>query len=331
MENNEQRLRFGLIGCGRISQVHLECLAKEPSTQLVAVADIDRAAADRAASAFSASAYSDPRKMIDECALDAVVLCTPPNTHKPLAELSLGRGLHVLCEKPLALSVEDASAMVEMASKAGRVLMMASKFRYVQDIVRAKNIMDSGLLGEIVLFENEFCSRVDMTHRWNARSDVSGGGVLIDNGSHSVDIVRFLLGPIETLQAIYGKQWQKLEVEDTCRVFVRSAGGAMASIDLSWSIHKESPFYIHVYGSAGTLEIGWKTSRYREREKPDWLTFGNGYDKYQAMGAQLRNFIETIGGRATPVINHTDAIESVRVVQAAYRSANQNRWEKVSS
>ncbi|MCU0411461.1 MAG: Gfo/Idh/MocA family oxidoreductase [Bacteroidetes bacterium] len=296
MENNEQRLRFGLIGCGRISQVHLECLAKEPSAQLVAVADTDRAAADRAASAFSASAYSDPRKMIDECALDAVVLCTPPNTHKPLAELSLGRGLHVLCEKPLALSVEDASAMVETASKAGRVLMMASKFRYVQDIVRAKNIMDSGLLGDIVLFENEFCSRVDMTHRWNAHSDVSGGGVLIDNGSHSVDIVRFLLGPIETLQAIYGK-----------------------------------PFYIHVYGTAGTLEIGWKTSRYREREKPDWLTFGNGYDKYQAMGAQLRNFVETIGGRATPVIDHTDAIESVRVVQAAYRSANQNRWEKVSS
>ena len=329
--DDHRSVNVALIGCGRISQVHLEAISREPRARLVAVADLDIKAAASAGEAFHAQVFEDPGMLLSTVHPDAVILCTPPNTHRPLAEAALSGGSHVLCEKPLAVTVDDAEAMVRTAESAGRVLMMASKFRYVQDIIRAKGIIQSGILGDVVLFENEFCSRVDMKNRWNAKHAVAGGGVLIDNGSHSVDIVRYLLGPIESLQAVVGKRWQDIEVEDTCHLHVRCADGTMASIDLSWSIHKENPYYIHVYGTHGTLEVGWKESRYRQSEKLDWVRFGSGYDKFQAVGVQFANFIDTVTGKARPLITPEDALESVRVIQFAYRTAEQNRWEKVTS
>ena len=330
MSTPETTLRFGLVGCGRISQVHLQCLTKEPLAKLVSVADTDKKAMSSTAEAFGVKGFEDATQMFNEMKLDAVVICTPPNTHRTLSELALNSGINVLCEKPLSLSVGEAEAINAAAKRSNKVLMMASKFRYVQDIIRAKNLMESGILGEVILFENEFCSRVDMKNRWNAKSEVAGGGVLIDNGSHSVDIVRYLLGPIVDLHAIRGKKWQQLEVEDTCQLYVRCVDGTMASIDLSWSIHKENPYFIHVYGTAGTLEIGWKNARYRQSEKMDWVNFGSGYDKFQAVGSQLHNFIRTIVGEDRPLITPEDAIQSVMVVQSAYRSANHDQWEKVS-
>ncbi|HEX9007234.1 MAG TPA: Gfo/Idh/MocA family oxidoreductase, partial [Bacteroidota bacterium] len=134
---------------------------------------------------------------------------------------------------------------------------------------------------------------------------------------------------VRDLHALFGKRWQDLDVEDTARLFLRCIDGTMASIDLSWSIHKENPFYLHVYGTAGTLEVGWKGSRYRQGEKLDWVPFGGGYDKLQAVGAQLANFLGTIRGKAVPLINTEDALESVRVIQRAYATVREDAWEKV--
>ena len=114
----------------------------------------------------------------------------------------------------MAVTSEEATLLVDKARQAGLMLMMASKFRYVDEVIKAKDILESGILGEIILFENTFCSRVDMTGRWNSDPSQSGGGVLIDNGSHSVDIARYLLGPIDQIQAEEGKRAQGLEVED---------------------------------------------------------------------------------------------------------------------
>ena len=331
MTANNSVIRIALAGCGRISQVHLQTIQNETRAKLVGVADTDRKAAESTAEAFGITPSYDAGEMLEKVKPDALVICSPPNTHRAIAEHALRSGVHVLCEKPLATRVEDAEAMVTTARECDRVLMMASKFRYVQDIIRAKNIIESGILGEIIVFENEFCSRVDMKNRWNAKYEIAGGGVLIDNGSHSVDIVRYLIGPIESQQAIYGKRWQSLEVEDTSRLFVRCTDGTIASIDLSWSIHKESPYFIRVYGTEGMLEVGWSSSRYRQSEKLGWISFGSGYDKFRAVGSQLSNFIETITGAGRALITAEDAVESVRVIQSAYKAAQENHWEKVAT
>ncbi|MGH7337008.1 MAG: Gfo/Idh/MocA family protein, partial [Myxococcota bacterium] len=235
----------------------------------------------------------------------------------------------VLCEKPLSIAAADAAQMIEAAEAAGVVFTMASKFRYVDDVIRAKSLVASGALGEIVLLENAFTSRVDMTQRWNSNPKVAGGGVLIDNGTHSVDIVRYFLGPIEAVETSEGKRIQSLAVEDTARLSVRTRSGVLASIDLSWSLNKERESYIDLYGSNGAIRVGWKESKFRALSSPDWTVFGNGYDKVRAFRRQVENFCGAVRGEEELLITAEDALASVQVIEAAYRSARRDDWVAV--
>jgi predicted dehydrogenase len=322
-------LTVGLVGCGRIAQTHLQALGRVPEWRLVGVADVREDAARSVAAAYECRAHVDHRRLLEGGPPDAVILCTPPSTHLEIASFFLDSGVHVLCEKPLAVTTDEAETLVAKAERAGRLLMMASKFRYVDDVIKAKGIVDSGILGDVILFENVFCSKVDMRGRWNSRKSIGGGGVLVDNGTHSVDLARFLLGPIVQVQAEEGRRVQGLEVEDTCRLFFRTAGGAMGAVDLSWSIHKERDAYIEVFGPEGALSIGWNGSKYRQSETLNWITFGKGYDKLSAFARQLRNFGASIQGREPPLISAEDSLESVRVIEAAYRSLEMDKWVEV--
>jgi predicted dehydrogenase len=320
---------LAVVGCGRIGGTYLDVARTIPEARLVAVVDADEAARRDAAERTGARALGDVSELIGSGAAEAAVVCTPPATHAALVRQLLEAGLHVICEKPFALSSEEAVAMTEEAGRRERLLMMASKFRYVEDVAKAKGIVEAGILGRIVLYENIFCSRVDMRGRWNARPEVSGGGVLIDNGSHSVDIARYLLGPIVEVQAQHGVRSQDLPVEDTSRLLFRSHDGVMGSVDLSWSIHKEVDAYIILYGSAGTLRIGWKGSQYRQSEKNEWVPFGGGYRKDACIRRQVENFVRSIQGSELPVIGGQDGLASVRVIEAAYRSAAMTKWVPV--
>src|SRR5262249_53844586 len=159
---------------------------------------------------------------------------------------------------------------------------------------------------------------------WNANPKVSGGGVLMDNGAHSVDLMRYFLGPLDAVQVVEGKRVQGLPVEDTVRIFVRSAGGVMGSIDLSWSINKELDSYINIYGSHGTIAVGWKESKYRQTSSRDWVAFGKGYNKVQAFRSQISNFARAISGKEMLLITARDALASVEVMEAAYRALHQD-------
>jgi predicted dehydrogenase len=168
-----------------------------------------------------------------------------------------------------------------------------------------------------------------MADRWNATKDVSGGGVLIDNGSHSADIARYLLGPIVDVQAQNGLPTQGLDVEDTVRVQFVTQRGVIGTFDLSWSITKETPHYVQVFGSEGTLQVGWSGSKYRQDGSSRWVPFGTGYDKLKAFSRQLQNFMGCIKGREAPVISAEDSLASVQVIETAYRSAGRNNWLRV--
>jgi len=322
-------LNFALIGCGRISQVYLQAFASIPECRLKCVSDLCQQAMQNAVGEYACKDYTDFRQILDENHIDAVVVCTPPNTHMEIATFFMENGVHVLCEKPLALNAKEAETMVKMGAGNGCLLMMASKFRYVDDIIKAKSIIESGILGDILLFKNAFCSKVDMKDRWNSKKEISGGGVLIDNGCHSVDIARYLLGPIVKVQAEEGKKVQQLEVEDTSRLYFRTQSNVMGVVDLSWSIPMEKESYIYLYGTKGVLSAGWKSSKYKQNGKIDWIHFGSGYDKISAFRRQICNFIGSIKGTEIPLINGEDSFQSVKVIEAAYKSASMNKWVEI--
>ena len=323
------KVRFALVGAGGIAQSYAQAFRGHPAAELVAVADTRPGAAEKLAEPFGARSYAAYEDVLTHGpAVDAVLICTPPNTHEPITAAFARRGVHVLCEKPFTVTAASARRMAATAAECGVLLTMASKFRFVADVARAKELIDAGAVGDVVLWENAFTGRVDMSGRWNSDPAAAGGGVLIDNGTHSVDLMRHFLGPLADVQAVEGKRVQGLRVEDTVRLFVRSACGIMGTVDLSWSLNKELDWFVTVYGTAGTLQVGWKQSRLK-RAGGDWEKFGDGYDKVGAFTAQLANFAGAIRGECKLAVTPADAVASVDVVEAAYRSLRHPAWTGV--
>jgi predicted dehydrogenase len=332
MDKNTQhgaKLRFGLVGAGRIGQTYAEAFRGTPNAYLAAVVDSNEAAASSMAKQEGCRTWPSHIDLAESHAIDAVVVATPPAFHGPIAIDFLRRGIPVLCEKPVAFDLKTAREIRRTAREQKVLFTMASKFRYVEDVIKAKKIVGSGILGDVVLFENTFMSFVDMTRRWNADSKVSGGGVLIDNGTHSVDIMRYFIGPLSMIQAVEGPSIQGLPVDETVHVNARAEQGTIGRMDLSWSINKQTDDYIAIYGSRGTLRVGWKASLYRQQGSSNWVQFGNGYDKVQAFQSQIVNFSGAIQGVEQLLIDADDAIASVEVIQAGYESLKHDSWTPV--
>ena len=324
-------LTFALIGAGGIAQTHLQAFAKTNLAKLAAVVDVRLESAKAVAAAMQCKAFKEIGAIPETLGIEAAIVCTPPSTHPEICEQLARRGIHVLCEKPVATDLAAAIKMIETAAEAGTMFTMASKFRYVDDMIYAKQLIASGVLGDILLFENTFAGHVDMTKRWNSNPAVSGGGVLIDNGTHSVDIVRYLLGPIHAIQTIEGRRFQDISVEDTVRIHAKTVHGTLAAMDLSWSINKQTPWYASIYGTQGTVLVGWKESKYKRSVDTDWTVFGTGYDKVQAFTRQLNNFCNAIHGIEPLLITSEDAIASSDAIQQAYESLRKDDWIVLNS
>jgi predicted dehydrogenase len=323
------KLKFALIGTGGIAQTYAQAFQQSGCCELIAVADINQDSAKAFAEPFGAKHFNNYRTLAENSEIDAVIVATPPNSHPEIAMYFMTRGVHVLCEKPLCLSVAEAKAMIESAETSKVVFTMATKFRYCEDVVKAKAIIASGVLGEIVQFENAFTAKVDMSKRWNSVKEVAGGGVLIDNGTHSVDIVRYFLGAITDVLAVETSGTQNLAVDENVKLLAKTVNNVVASVDLTWGINKELPNFISVYGTNGTLQIGWRESKYKLNSSPDWTVFGTGYDKVQAFRAKIENFRNAILGKEELLTKPDDALASVEVIEAAYRSLNENLWARV--
>ncbi len=327
----KRRVGFAIVGAGSIAQAYEQAFKGYSHAAIVAVCDVDAVRAAEFAARIGCTACTSVEELTPDIGVEAAVVCTPPCTHEDVSISLLSGGIHVLCEKPLATSVASASRMLEAARSYGPILTMASKFRYVSDVRMAKALIDVRAIGDLVLVENAFTSRIDMTNRWNADPAISGGGVLIDNGTHAVDILRYFMGHLSDVQIVEGRRIQGLPVEDTVRVFVRNDDGVMGTSDLSWTIDKELSTYLRLYGSEGTILVGWKESKYRRRGEDEWTRFGRGYDKVQAFRSQITNFCEAICGESDLLVTPRDALASVETIGAAYAALERNRWETIST
>lgn len=319
-------MRIGIVGLGWAGRIHLEALRRLPEARIAGVAD--PAPAARAAAA-GIPAYAEVDEMLAAEAPEAVVVATPPATHAEIAVACLRRGVHVLCEKPLALATWDALRMLQTANSVRRRLVVASKFRYVPAIQRARELLVAGELGDPIAFDISFCSPVDMRRRWNAQPEVSGGGVIRDNGCHAFDIASFLFGSPRRVLATRLKAMQEVAVEDSATMQVWATADVIGRIDVSWSLTPARESYLVVHGTRGSLEVGWRTSRlHRPGQAP--LEIGGAYDKLGAHRDMLASFVGMIGNRCEPWISGSECLEVVAAVDAAYRSLESGSAEWVA-
>jgi predicted dehydrogenase len=328
LTRTREATRIGIIGLGRAGSIHLAALRSVPGAKLVAVCD-DNPEARQWAEDAGIAAYESLDAMLADTRLHGVVVCTPPADHAAISLQCVAHGVHVLCEKPLALTTWDVLTMLQAATRAGRKVLVASKFRHVPEIDRARALLTAGELGEPVSFEISFCSPVDMHERWNAQPSLSGGGVIVDNGCHAFDIVSFLFGSIRRVHATRLKALQSLAVEDSATLQVWAGDGVIGRVDLSWSLSPPRDSYLVVHGSRGSIEIGWQGARLK-RVGQDWRTVGGPYDKIGAHLAMLDRFVSSIKNRSEPWISASECLQAVAAVDAAYRSLESGSAEWVA-
>ena len=244
-------MRFGLIGAGSIGKIRADAIAKSPVCELVAVGDLDEGRARAAAPA--AKYYADANHLIAAPDVDAVIISTPPPLHEPLALAAAAEGKHVLVEKPMAATPEACERMMLAARKAGTLLTVGYNHRYFDALKLVRDVVTSGEIGTLshVRAYTGHSGLAEFKAPWMYDKQIMGGGALMDNGTHVIDLVRYIVGdPTEVFGFATNKVW-KLGVEDEGIALLRTAEGTTASIEASWHEWRGYRFHIEAYGDRG--------------------------------------------------------------------------------
>lgn len=320
---NGEKTRIGIVGCGQMGRWHLDAYKRNPHVELVAFADTTRAHAESFAGETAGRAYRSHEEMIANERLDGVSVCTLPSTHREVALDLLDAGIHVLCEKPLAISAAQAREMVAKAQAKNRLLLTAFKFRFFEEVGKAREMIQKGSVGRILHFRLMFGGYMPMADKWYARRDLAGGGIIMDNGPHAMDLIRYLLGDIQGISARAGR-YQGMDVEDTAQLAVTLESGSTGTVDLSWCAPVASRSYLEIYGEEGTLLLDLKGLSCRYRMWNDWKRLDNQADAKEAFGRQIDHFVQAIHEGESSVLGNGEGLKSQLAIDAAYESLKTN-------
>ena len=274
-------MRYGLIGCGGIGALRAAALGQTPGARLVAVSDVDPERARALAAGHGAAVEPDWRRLVERADVDAVFVSTPPNLHADMAIGALEAGKHVLVEKPLAREPLEARAMMAAAASARRHLATGFNYRFYPSVVRARELMASGRIGELDHIRSYAgYSATDHNPPWVHDAGVMGGGALRDNGIHLIDLTRLFLGDVAEVKGFATDHvWGFPQCEDNGFALLRGTGGRIASLHASWNEWRGYQLLVEIYGTRGCIrtwcfpmktEVTWSAERAgRMRRKTD--------------------------------------------------------------
>jgi UDP-N-acetyl-2-amino-2-deoxyglucuronate dehydrogenase len=258
-----KKLRTAIIGVGKVSELHAKALKNLKSSEFSAVFSRDINKAKKFAEIYNVKAYSDIEEMIVDCKIDMVTICTPHPAHKEPALKAINAGAHVLVEKPLAISLADCDEMITAAKKKNVLLGTISQRRFYKPCMRIKEAIDSGKIGRPMLGIVNMLGWRDKKYYdsdpWRGSWAGEGGGVLVNQSPHQLDILQWFMGPIDEL---FGFQENinhpYIEVEDTAVAVIKFKNGGLGNIVVSNS--QNPPLYgkVHVHGENGA-SIGVQT------------------------------------------------------------------------
>jgi predicted dehydrogenase len=259
------RVRTALIGCGKVGRIHAAALAGLPEGDLVAVCDTDPRRAEEFAARFNARAFTDVGALLDEARLEAVLIGTPHPLHAAAAVRAAEAGVHVLVEKPMAATLTDCDVMLAAARKANIRLGVISQRRLYEPVQRMKAAIDAGKIGRPALGVFVMYSwREPAYYRsdpWRGRWASEGGGVLVNQSPHQLDLLQWLMGPIEEVTGYWANvNHPQIEVDDTAVAVLRFRGGGLGSIVTSVAQRPGIYTRVHIHGTSGA-SVGVETDR----------------------------------------------------------------------
>jgi predicted dehydrogenase len=260
-----QKVRTALVGCGKVGQIHAAALRDLPESEFVAVCDSDEARAAGFAERYGVLAFTDPGRMFKDAGVQAIVVCTPHPQHaRPVIEAAAA-GVHALVEKPLAANLADCDLMLAAARSAGTKLAVVSQRRLYESVLRMKAAIDAGKIGRPVLgVFSMFSWRDEAYYRsdpWRGRWATEGGGVLVNQSPHQLDLLQWFMGEIDEVTGYWANlNHPSIEVEDTALAMIRFKNGGLGSIVTSLSQRPGIYTKVHVHGNNGA-SIGVETDR----------------------------------------------------------------------
>lgn len=334
-------LNVGVIGCGAIgTRRHLPEYAANPRSRIVAVADVVEERARAAAEQYGAVPYTDWQELLGRSDVDAVSVCLPNALHAPVTIAALRSGKHVLCEKPMATTLEECEAMVAAARESGRRLMIGHNQRFSRAHTVGRDILRSGELGRVLLFRTAFAHpgpegwAVDGANSWFFRRKEAFVGALGDLGVHKVDLVRFLLGEEPVL---VGALWSTLEkpadVDDNALILLRMQSGALGTVTASWTHRPGEDNSTVIHGEKGTLRLLADPAHQviLQRASGEVVRYQVGGIQTNAPGGQFSSgvidaFVDAVlSGQPVPVPGE-EGLKSMKVIFAALRSQEEGRF-----
>lgn len=341
---------IGIIGCGKIAQKrHIPEYTDNPNANLLGFFDLNQARAEALAKLHGGIAYKSYQELLENKEIDAVSVCTSNDSHAAITIAALLAGKHVLCEKPMATTLADCEAMVETAKQQGKYLMIGQNQRLTKTHVKAKELISSGLIGEIVTFRTTFGHGGPETwsidpgkNTWFFDKQKAVMGAMADLGIHKTDLIHFLTGQeiVETTARLYtldkrGADGNLIGVDDNAFCIYKLEGGAVGTMAVSWTHYGAEDNSTVIYGSKGIMRI---------YDDPDYsikvITKNEeeilySIDKIQTNDSQTKSgvidlFVESLESNKEPEISGVEVLKSMRVVFASIESSNSGQSVKIN-
>jgi len=330
------KIKFAIIGCGRIAQRHAEHISN--NGELVAVCDIIPEKAEALANKYAAKAYTKVEDMLsDNHSADVIAICSPNGFHAEHSIKALKAGYHVLCEKPIAIHVSDCGEMIKAAEQANKRLFAIKQNRFNPPVAAVKQLIDEGRLGKIYSVQLScFWNRNEDYYKnsWKGTKEIDGG-TLYTQFSHFVDLLYWLVGDIKETKAFmnnYAHQ-EIIEFEDTGVVILEFYNGAIGTINYTVNSYgKNMEGSLTIFGEKGTVKIGGQYLNELEYQNiegyiienlPEGNT-ANNYGTYQGSMSNhdkvYENLIDVLNNNAAISTSSFEGLKTVEIIDKIYRS-----------
>lgn len=351
-----RKIRAAVIGCGKVGHFHAQAFQRIEGFELVACYARSEQKAFAFAQAYGIRPYTNLKAMVEECRVEAVAICTPHPAHAALAVECCKLGLHVAVEKPLAATLEDCDAIIEAAKENGVVGTTICQRRFYKPALRVKAAIEAGKIGKPILGTVNMLGWRDMNYYhsdpWRGTWAGEGGGVLINQAPHQIDLLLWYMGEVESLYGMWDTlNHPELEVEDTAAAVIRFKSGAMGNIVVSNSqnpalfgnvrVHGSNGASIGVQTDGGAMFIAgvsgiteppvndlWTVPGEQEllpQYKKEDSDFFNGVDMLYFHEQQLRDFYDAITTGRKPLVSLEDGRRTVELITGIYRSMRDNK------
>jgi len=327
------KVRIGVLGSGVIIRdFHMLTLQNNPKAEVVAAGNLHADSLEQLAKSFNIPrTYTDLGEMAADPDIDAVVIGLPNYMHTSVTIQMLEAGKHVLCEKPMAITVAEGEQMIAAAQRTGRRLMIAHMWRFDREILWLRELVASGQLGKVFKVKSHaiWLYEGPRPHSWFVQPELAGGGALADMGIHSLDTLRFVLGGARPTKvfANVGTHFQDIELEDTATVLLEFEGGIAGLIEAGWyHLYADGlEGYTQVYGTRGYARA--LPSEFHSHVGGVWsVTYPKMPKRQQQCDmpmyqAQMDYFLDCVLNDREPSPGGIDGLWAMRMLEAAYRSA----------